>query len=249
MVKAFYDDWYSRRGVLNASAEWLHHRLYNTMVEVADGVVNTRPFILDIGCGPGTALYRLGQVLGSDRLLGVDVSEEALRVARGHLRLERLAVASSDALPLRSSTCGVVTLIEVMEHVPAKRSTLREATRVLTPNGLLLISMPNLLALPWRFIWLMVRLASPKQRARHRDTDQPERKVPFWTLCRWVREDGLKVIKLTGAGHAIPGFGTPYDGRQPGLHGSVGRLLDRLSYYLWWLSPHVILIARKVPPS
>jgi len=109
--------------------------------------------VLDIGCGTGGFLRALccdGTWLG----VGLDIIEQALVVANGQGVSTVCGVAGS--LLFKTAVFDVVTMWEVLEHLPQPGQALREAHRVLRQNGLLLMSTPNgesLQAGFWRHHW------------------------------------------------------------------------------------------------
>ncbi len=93
--------------------------------------------ILDVGCGIGTYVRKLGEL--SPQAYGVDL--DAARVAQG--QRDRLAVAVSEQLPFESGAFDLVLLNEVIEHVRDDAATLREACRVVRPGGHVVVYAPN----------------------------------------------------------------------------------------------------------
>src|SRR3990170_2451722 len=93
--------------------------------------------VLDIGCGIGTYVRRLGEL--SDRVYGIGV--DAARVRRGDL--DSLAVGVSERLPFAGRSFDMVLLNEVIEHVKDDAETLREACRVVRADGHVVIYAPN----------------------------------------------------------------------------------------------------------
>jgi len=73
--------------------------------------------VLDIGCGPGQFAEMLND-RGIASYLGLDISEEAIRMARD--RLPQFEVAASDALcdpMVAQSKADVIVCMEVLEHI------------------------------------------------------------------------------------------------------------------------------------
>jgi SAM-dependent methyltransferase len=100
--------------------------------------------VLDVGCGKGEFLAGFCEVLGIKNPKGVDGSPEAVKVAcdRG---IEATLVNLNDGrLPFESSSQSLVLMIETIEHLEDVEHCLDEIRRVLTPEGHLLITTPNL---------------------------------------------------------------------------------------------------------
>ncbi|HZQ60328.1 MAG TPA: methyltransferase domain-containing protein [Casimicrobiaceae bacterium] len=102
--------------------------------------------VLDAACGEGYGAAQLAQVARS--VCGVDISAESIVHAQArygdiaHLRFVNASVA---ALPLDDASVDVVVSFETIEHLPAadQPRMLAEFARVLTDDGLLVISSPN----------------------------------------------------------------------------------------------------------
>lgn len=93
--------------------------------------------VLDIGCGIGTYVRKLGEVAG--RAYGIDI--DPARVAQGNTGT--MAAALSESLPFADSAFDLVLLNEVIEHVHDDRGALVEACRVVRPGGHVVIYAPN----------------------------------------------------------------------------------------------------------
>ena len=93
--------------------------------------------ILDAGCGPGAALIYLAKF---GDVIGVDVSEDALKFARKRGKVRKGDIAN---LPFKSETFDVVVCLDVLYHkwVDTKRA-FYELKRVLKKGGIFLIREP-----------------------------------------------------------------------------------------------------------
>ncbi len=98
--------------------------------------------VLDFGCGTGW-LSRCLAYMGAD-VVGVDVSENVLRLARKWLARDPLAdelrveFQQSDGirLPVADSSVDRITSFDAFHHVPDQEATLAEMARVLRPGGI-----------------------------------------------------------------------------------------------------------------
>ena len=102
--------------------------------------------LLDVGCGSGTLLGLLKQ--RGFRVTGVDLSEEAARVAQEENGV-RVVTGSLLQAAFSDESFDFVTLFHVMEHVPNPREVLAEAFRILRPRGALILQVPNIDS--WQF--------------------------------------------------------------------------------------------------
>lgn len=101
----------------------------------------TRGRILDVGCSTGYFLHTISQY--GWEIQGVEPGREAADYASTQLGVPVLNGTLFDARFDRS-TFDVVTLWDVIEHVPDPAGNLREINRILKPGGLLVIATPQL---------------------------------------------------------------------------------------------------------
>jgi O-antigen biosynthesis protein len=115
-----------------------HVARYAWASQLARGAV-----VLDAGCGTGYGTAILAEA-GPERLLAVDVAEDAVAVTREATgdRAET-SVADITALPFEDSSVDLAVCFEVIEHLERRDAAIRELARVLRPDGVLLISSPN----------------------------------------------------------------------------------------------------------
>lgn len=95
--------------------------------------------LLDVGCGDARFAADAACVAHT---IGIDVSQRALGFARTLVPAARFIAAGGAALPFASDSFDVVTLLDVIEHIPDadERRVVAEAARVLKPAGRLVMS-------------------------------------------------------------------------------------------------------------
>jgi len=96
--------------------------------------------VLDLGCGKGYDLHRIGEMLGPDaRLVGLDGSEEAIEAAKSEVgddrRCELILADASRPLPFADGEFDLVYSRDMLECIPDKDALIREVHRVLRPGG------------------------------------------------------------------------------------------------------------------
>ncbi len=98
--------------------------------------------VLDAGCGSGRTLEELDP-FGEVR--GIELDPEAADVARA--RGYEVEIGRLEELPWGDDTFDLITCLDVIEHTPDDRATLRELRRVCKPGGWLLVTVPAYQAL------------------------------------------------------------------------------------------------------
>jgi SAM-dependent methyltransferase len=104
--------------------------------------------LLDFGCGGGSYLQRMHEE--GWQVTGLDVSAAAVERVRSCLGLPAL-VGSLPHPQLGPAGFDVVTMWHSLEHVHDPLAVLREAHRVLAPGGRLLVAVPNMDSMAFRW--------------------------------------------------------------------------------------------------
>jgi SAM-dependent methyltransferase len=150
--------------------------------------------VLEIGFGSGRILTRLAAESNCDGV-GVDVDDDAFRSLKFFAQRNGASVqgvkGSGFCLPFGDNSFDVVYSEGVIEHFPPKQSEemIAEHVRVCRESGLVIISVPNRLAL---FHSLTKALL------RERFLFYPERSYSILELSRMMRRAGLTILKRDG---------------------------------------------------
>ncbi len=105
----------------------------------------------DLGAGPGAMATRL-HMLGCD-VLAVDRDAKGFEAQLPHVSLDFNRPDFASQLGLTSF--GLVTAIEVIEHVESPINFLRNVGRLLAPGGIAVLTTPNVDSLPARAKFLL----------------------------------------------------------------------------------------------
>lgn len=186
--KEWYDRFYTSRP--RPITPW-----YRSVLEWLPGHRPAGP-LLELGCGSGRLLEELAarSHYPVADLYGLEQSEVAVRTVASQLMHVQCGNIESP-LPYRDEFFGVVVLSEVIEHLVAPWQMLERIHKLLAPDGVLLLSFPNYLNLPWLAVRVLGELLDR----------------PSWTVLqpidhmfiapvvvRKLRERGFKVVKILG---------------------------------------------------
>jgi 2-polyprenyl-3-methyl-5-hydroxy-6-metoxy-1,4-benzoquinol methylase len=175
--------------------------------------------VLDVGCAAGFFLDEARRRGWTPQ--GLDVSAFAVQYARTRFGCDvRHAGLLEASLP--AAAYDLVTMWDVIEHVPDPAACVRRAAELLRPGGLLALATPDLGSLPARLTgarWIGYKLSREHLYYFERRT-----------LRRLLGTAGLEVV----------------DTRHVGKYVSVRLFLDRLGRYTPWLAGPLDRAARAL---
>jgi len=203
-----------------------------------------RASYLDCGCSEGARSRELAGVIGTSRISGVEIDEEA--VARA--QVAGLVVTRADlnlSLPLPDEAFDVVTALEVIEHLHRPDCFLKELRRLLRPGGYAVLATENLaswhnvfaLCCGWQpfslaqFSEVRAALGNPWGLDRG-EAWNPALTRPSFRHCLVLSYRGLKEL-FQGHGFLVEGMGgAGYYPLPPGVARGASALDPRHSAFL-----------------
>jgi 2-polyprenyl-3-methyl-5-hydroxy-6-metoxy-1,4-benzoquinol methylase len=105
--------------------------------------------LLDIGCAQGFFLFSASKAGYTTK--GIEISQDAAEYARMEFGLD-VEAKPFEELRFADNHFDVVTLWQVLEHVPYPIMILEEVHRILKPGGLLVVSTPNIEGIPAKIL-------------------------------------------------------------------------------------------------
>ena len=123
------------------------HDINPLRLDYIDGIAALRgKRVVDVGCGGGILAEAMAQ--RGARVTGIDLADKPLKVAQLHLLESGLEVdyrlMAAEALALESpGGFGVVTCMELLEHVPDPAATVRACADLAEPGGRVFFSTIN----------------------------------------------------------------------------------------------------------
>jgi 2-polyprenyl-3-methyl-5-hydroxy-6-metoxy-1,4-benzoquinol methylase len=137
-----YEPYYQER-----SENWIVKKVNRYGIEKRCRIINSLPGIkkggnlLDIGCSTGLFLNELQQT-GIWKVSGIEPNEFAAHIARERFKL-KVFIGSLSETNYPTGFFDVVTLWDVLEHLPDPADTLNEISRITKPQGYLVMRIPN----------------------------------------------------------------------------------------------------------
>ncbi|MGA9033918.1 MAG: bifunctional 2-polyprenyl-6-hydroxyphenol methylase/3-demethylubiquinol 3-O-methyltransferase UbiG [Sulfuricaulis sp.] len=154
--------------------------------------------VLDIGCGGG--ILAESMAAHGARVMGIDLGEAPLAVAKLHLKESGLKVdyrhvSAEDLAHEQPEAFDVVTCMEMLEHVPDPASTIAACARLVKPGGQVFFSTINRNPKSWLFAIVgaeYVLNLLPKGTHEYLKFIKPSE------LEGWARHAGLTMRELIG---------------------------------------------------
>ena len=121
------------------------HWWHRGMLAITEALLGARltagSRLLDAGCGTGGFLRWALDRAQLERVCGVDIGSAAIELARERVPEAELAVTPLTTLPFEDGTFDLVSLNDVLQHVPEDdvELSLGELRRVTTADGTLLV--------------------------------------------------------------------------------------------------------------
>jgi MPBQ/MSBQ methyltransferase len=121
--------------------------LYRQVLAKFGPMTGSSGIILEVGCGLGEGCRLLARDRPSQRVIGLDISED--QIIRAKLRNEvegdvygmvEFVVGRSDRLPFSRATISAILSVEAAQHFADWRAFIAESSRVLNPGGVLVVA-------------------------------------------------------------------------------------------------------------
>jgi len=151
----FYDDYY-HAGNLSVPS-FIHDRVKEIVASFAEYRQTNR--LLDLGCGAGVIME--AAAAAGWKVSGLEISQTAV----DHLRQFGYDVFKGELVEAHYSTgtFDVVVASELLEHIPAPRTFVKEISRILRSGGLLWATTPNGAGVSWRLLGTRWSVVSPPE--------------------------------------------------------------------------------------
>jgi len=166
--------------------------------------------LLDVGCAVGFFMDEASK--RGWQVAGVDVSGFAIDYIKGRFGHDAYNLSILDETPFIEGSYRLITLWDVIEHVPDPKGHIEQIARLLQPGGIVALMTPDVQSLPARLTgkrWIGYKLS-----------DEHVYYFDVKTLTRMLNEAGFDVV----------------DVRHEGKFVTMRLFLDRLGFYVPWLA-------------
>jgi len=224
----WYDEFYQT--VQTRMAPWYQFLMPDLISELT-----AESRLIELGCGQGHILRLLTRhsAIREENIYGIDQSSVAVEFTRKLIPKAHISTQDIYQMDFPQNHFHVCLLMETIEHLEEPVLALERIRDVMAPGGILYISFPNFLHLPW----LAVRILAEKLNRPNWIVLQPVDKIyTTFHVMKLARLAGFKFEKGIGSNYGPPVL-------YPLEKEWVTKSLNALG--LWWLSFHPILKFRK----
>ena len=138
-----YQNGYPYTVVENINSDF-HQRRINSTIDLINNLNKKENLnLLDLGCGQGHFTNIIKNKFPDFDVFGIDYSISAINYANSNFKDISFIVANAYHPPFTDEYFDIIVCNNIWEHVPDPLNLLKAISRVLKPNGLLIISTPS----------------------------------------------------------------------------------------------------------
>lgn len=235
-VKSWYNHHYAAKGLQSMRPA----AAYPVFLDLLGATAGSR--LLDVSCGTGS-LLAAARDRGVDAV-GVDLSDEAVRLAKRVAPGAEVAVGAGEALAFRDASFDYITCLGSLEHFLDMGQGLEEMKRVAKPDARFCIMVPNQDFIGWKVLG-------------HQGTAQQDINEHLLPLGAWrqlFERHGLSVVRVVpDRWHAVRwrarNGGAGQRGAARFVIGPVLEVGWRLVPLRWQYQFVFVLANRSTPPT
>lgn len=159
--------------------------------------------VLDVGCGGGILSESLAKQ-GASRVLGIDLADKSIKIAKLHALEAQLSslsyqlIAAEELAAQEAAQFDLVTCMEMLEHVPDPASIVAAVGQLLKPGGVAVFSTINRSAKAWS---QAIVAAEYLLRLVPKGTHHYDKLIQPAELASWARSAGLNLTHSAGVSY------------------------------------------------
>ena len=233
-VKTWYNQHYAAKGLESMRPA----AAYPVFLDLLEARPGTR--LLDVSCGAGS-LLAAANARDMDAV-GVDLSDQAVKLAKQVAPSAEVAVGAGEALAFRDGTFDYVTCLGSLEHFLDMGRGLEEMKRVAKPDARFCIMVPNQDFIGWKVLG-------------HQGTAQQDINEHLLPLGAWrhlFEQHGLAIERVVPDRWHAMRWRTPNGEKRGAARLVIGPALEvawRLVPLRWQYQFVFVLANRNTPPT
>lgn len=231
-VKAWYNQHYAAKGLQSMRPA----AAYPMFLDLLPARPGAR--LLDVSCGSGFLLVAAGE--RGVQAVGVDLSDQAVRIAKRVAPRARLAVGTGEQLPFQSGSFDYVSCLGSLEHFLDMGRGVQEMLRVAKPGARFCIMVPNANFIGWKVLG-------------HQGTAQQDINEHLLSLRAWrefFESQHLEIVRvIPDRWHAVRWRKSPGGSPVRFVSGPLLEVAWRLVPLAWQYQFVFLLRRRNTPPT
>ena len=119
-----------------------------------------KPYIVDLGCGPGLLSLEISKKIPKARIIGVDPSVKMLETANKNIKQDNFQtrIGKSDKLPIENNSVDIVVSRFSLTYWDKPKDSFTEINRVLKPGGRVVLEALNKDFSKWRLFLIKIHM-------------------------------------------------------------------------------------------
>lgn len=125
-----------------------HRRIYSDFIDRF--VQKESGTILDVGCGLGFFLKTIQSKRSNWNIIGYEISKQAVEFANTKNQIPTIYAGRVELSGIKPNSIDIITLWDVIEHIPEPQPLLNYLHSLLKPDGFLFVQTPNVVVQLWK---------------------------------------------------------------------------------------------------
>lgn len=173
-------------------------RAHSIFREILKDYSNDSSLILDLGCGGGV----IGRLRGSAKnTIGIEYDKTLAKIAESNCeKVYRLNLNNFTCHKIKERNFDIIFFAGILEHLLYPKNTTTEITKLLKPNGLVVISLPNIAQIQFRIKLLFGNFDRTDVGVM---CDEHYHLYTYKTALKLISESNLKMIKFYPSGTIV----------------------------------------------
>ena len=136
---------YAKERISKRSLKYRLRRRSDEVFCALDRFASNKPLenIVDLGTADGRMLNEIKKRLKRSKCIGVEYGDELVKYGKMHFQEINVIQGDIQDLPFADQSFDVATLTAVIEHLPKPEKAIQEASRILKPGGILIVTSPD----------------------------------------------------------------------------------------------------------